>query len=122
METAVEFERLRSLIKNEPTSSMPDSVRSRHEQRLALLRSKLKNEHHSYPLGAILVSVGAITDAQLNRALAAQRASRSSKLLGELLVDLGCIKPQMLDHALTIQRSFPTSSSPTGSNHSEVYS
>jgi len=84
---------------------MPDSVRSRYERRLIALRTQLQEEKHSYPLGAILVSVGAITDEQLNRALASQRTSTPRKLLGETLVDLGCIDARMLTHALSIQRS-----------------
>ncbi len=84
---------------------MPDSVRSRYERRLIALRTQLQEEEHPYPLGAILVSVGAITDGQLNQALASQGATTPRKLLGEMLVDLGCIDTRVLAHALSIQRS-----------------
>jgi len=84
---------------------MPGSVRSRYERRLIALRNQLQEERHAYPLGAILVSLGAINDEQLNRALDRQRASATPRLLGELLVDLGCVKDEMLTHALSIQRA-----------------
>jgi hypothetical protein len=105
METAVEFEKLRSLIRRESATSMPGSVQLRYETRLTALREKLREEQHPYPLGAILVSVGAIDDRQLNLALASQR--NSQKLLGELLVDLGFVTHDALSHALSIQRSCP---------------
>jgi len=80
----------------------------RYEDRLAVLRRTLRTETHSYPLGAILVSIGAVTDEQLNRALHVQSQSDSSKLLGELLVEMNVISQGKLSHALTIQRSAPS--------------
>ena len=117
METAVEFEKLRSLIRRESPTSMPGSVQSRYERRLVVLREKLRQEQHPYPLGAILVSVGAISDRQLNLALASQRDSQ--KLLGELLVDFGFITHDALSHALSIQRSCPDERPLSPRNHSE---
>jgi hypothetical protein len=103
MEAAVEFEKLISLAKLEATGTMPKSVHMRYEERLAALRDTLKVQKHTYPLGAILVSIGALTDAQLNRALLAQRQSQPTKLLGEFLVELGFVSSEKLSHALAIQ-------------------
>lgn len=105
MEAAVEFEKLVSLGKIEATGSMPRSVRIRYETRLATLRHALKSQRNAYPLGAILVSIGAITDEQLNRALHAQEESHSQKLLGEFLVELKLTDHEKLSHALAIQAS-----------------
>ena len=105
MEAAVEFEKLLTLFKLEATDGMPCSVRSRYEKRLVVLRSTLHEQHHAYPLGAILVSIGAVTDEQLNRALQAQEGSQPKKLLGEFLVEMNLISREKLSHALAIQRS-----------------
>jgi len=105
METAVEFERLVSLTKLEATGTMPVSVRTRYEERLAVLRDALQEQQNEYPLGAILVSIGAITDKQLNRALLAQRQSQTKKLLGEFLVEMNITSREQLSHALSIQAS-----------------
>ena len=105
MEAAVEFEKLQLLIKLEATDGMPCSVRSRYEKRLVALRSTLQEQHHAYPLGAILVSIGAVTDEQLNRALHAQEQSHTKKLLGEFLVEMNLTSREKLSHALAIQLS-----------------
>ena len=110
MEAAAEFERLISLAKLETDDGMPCSVRTRYEERLVALRQALQAQHHSYPLGAILVSIGAITDEQLNRALHAQAGSHTKKLLGEFLVEMGITSREKLSHALAIQ-SRPAQSS-----------
>jgi hypothetical protein len=110
MQIAAEFERLQTLIKHEAVDTMPQSVRTRYENRLATLRSALRNETHSYPLGAILVSIGAVTDEQLNNALHVQAQSDTPKLLGEFLVEMDIIESEKLSHALTIQRSTGQSS------------
>ncbi|MBU1050172.1 hypothetical protein KKG90_09145 [Candidatus Bipolaricaulota bacterium] len=110
MQTAAEFEKLQLLIKHEAVGSMPQSVRMRYEDRLAVLRRTLRTETHSYPLGAILVSIGAVTDEQLNRALRIQSQSNNPKLLGEFLVEMNIIGHDKLTHALTIQRSTASSS------------
>jgi len=109
MQAAAEFERLKALIKYEAIDTMPRSVRARYEKRLAALRSKLRDEAHSYPLGAILVSIGAVTDEALNRALGFQTQSNTEKLLGELLVELNITNREKLSHALAIQQSFTQS-------------
>lgn len=105
MEAAIEFEKLQVLIKLEATDEMPCSVRSRYEKRLAVLRSTLQEQHHAHPLGAILVSIGAVTDEQLDRALQAQQDSQPKKLLGEFLVEMNLISREELSHALAIQMS-----------------
>lgn len=105
MEAAVEFEKLVSLAKLEETDTMPKSVRTRYEKRLAALRTTLQEQQHAYPLGAILVSIDAISDEQLNRALHAQENSHTQKLLGEFLVEMNLINREKLSHALTIQTS-----------------
>ncbi|MCK5248278.1 hypothetical protein KAR02_15340 [Candidatus Bipolaricaulota bacterium] len=105
MEAAVEFEKLQVLIKLEATDGMPCSVRSRYEKRLVVLRSTLHEQHHAYPLGAILVSIGAVTDEQLNRALQAQEGSQPKKLLGEFLVEMDFTSREKLSRALVIQRN-----------------
>jgi len=105
MEAAVEFEKLQVLIKLEATDGMPCSVQSRYEKRLVVLRSTLQEQHHAYPLGAILVSIGAVTDEQLNHALHAQEQSQPKKLLGEFLVEMDFISRKKLSHALAIQTS-----------------
>lgn len=105
MEAAVEFEKLLTLFELEATDGMPCSVRSRYEGRLLVLRSTLHEQQHVYPLGAILVSIGAVTDEQLNRALHAQVQSHTRKLLGEFLVELGFTSREKLSHALAIQAS-----------------
>ena len=105
MQIAAEFERLQTLIQHEPSDTMPQSVRTRYEQRLNTLRGALHGESHFYPLGAILVSIGAVTDEQLNRALHAQSQSNTPKLLGEFLVEMDVISHDKLAHALSIQRS-----------------
>jgi len=105
MEVAVEFEKLLTLTKLEATDTIPRSVHTRYEKRLVALRQALKSQHHAYPLGAILVSIGAITDEQLNRALQAQQSSQTKKLLGEFLVEMNITSREKLSHALAIQRS-----------------
>ena len=105
MEAAVEFEKLVSLTNLEATGTMPRSVCLRYEERLKALRRTLQNEKHMYPLGAILVSIGAITDEGLNRALRAQGQSESKKLLGEFLVEMDITTREKLSHALSIQAS-----------------
>jgi len=105
MEVTVEFEKLLSLIKLEATDAMPKSVRMRYENRLAALRGTLQEQQHAYPLGAILVSIGAVTDEQLNRALLAQEGSQTKKLLGEFLVEMSITSREKLSQALAIQRS-----------------
>lgn len=113
MEAAVEFEKLVSLVKLEATDTMPKSVRTRYEKRLAALRNTLQEQPHAYPLGAILVSIGAITNEQLNRALHAQESSHTQKLLGEFLVEMNFTSREKLSHALAIQtRSAQVSYSP----------
>jgi len=114
MQIAAEFERLQTLIKHEPSDTMPQSVRTRYEQRLSTLRDALRNKSHSYPLGAILVSIGAVTDEQLNRALHVQSQSDTPKLLGEFLVEMNVINRDKLAHALAIQRSTPSTYSHAG--------
>jgi hypothetical protein len=103
MEAAVEFEKLISLAKLEASDAMPISVCTRYDERLSSLRRTLKSQRHTYPLGAILVSIGALTDGQLNRALLAQGQSHPTKLLGEFLVELGFVSSEKLSHALAIQ-------------------
>jgi len=105
MEAAVEFEKLTSLAALEATDSMPGSVCTRYNTRLAALRGTLQKQRHAYPLGAILVSIGAITDEQLNRALRSQQQSQTKKLLGEFLVEMDLISREKLSHALAIQGS-----------------
>jgi translation initiation factor IF-2 len=105
MEAAVEFEKLVSLAKLEATDTMPKSVRTRYEKRLAALRTTLQEQQHAYPLGVILVSIGAITDEQLSRALRAQESSHTQKLLGEFLVEMNFTSREELLHALAIQTS-----------------
>jgi len=105
MQIAAEFDRLQTLIQHEPGDTMPQSVRARYEQRLNTLRDALRSESHFYPLGAILVSIGAVTDAQLNHALHVQSQSNIRKLLGELLVEMDVISHDKLAHALSIQQS-----------------
>ncbi|MFC2095970.1 hypothetical protein ACFLSW_06015 [Candidatus Bipolaricaulota bacterium] len=65
----------------------------------------MKSKRNAYPLGAVLVSIGAVTDEQLNQALHAQESSHSQKLLGEFLVELGLTSSGKLSHALAIQAS-----------------
>ncbi|TFH08181.1 MAG: hypothetical protein E4H08_08235 [Candidatus Atribacteria bacterium] len=119
MEATVEFERLVSMIRLESSEAIPAFVQSGYEMRLAALREKIKNERHPYPLGGILVSVGAITDRQLNQALASQGLSGSKKLLGEMLVEMNLVSRDKLTHALTIQHALarrndsPMQSSPS---------
>ncbi len=108
MQVAAEFEKLQTLIKHETVDAMPQSVRMRYEKQLSALRRALRCETHAYPLGAILVSIGAVTDAQLNHALRIQSQSETPKLLGEFLLEMNVIEPDKLSHALTIQRSAPT--------------
>ena len=103
MEAAVEFEKLISLAKLEASNAMPMSVRTRYDERLSSLRRTLQSQHHTYPLGAILVSIGALTDEQLNRALRSQQQSQSKKLLGEFLVEMDFVSTEKLSHALAIQ-------------------
>jgi hypothetical protein len=110
MEAAAEFERLISLAKLETDDAIPKSVRTRYEEELVVLRQTLQAQHHAYPLGAILVSIGAINDEQLNCALHAQACSYTKKLLGEFLVEMGITSREKLSHALAIQ-SRPTQSS-----------
>jgi len=112
MEVAVEFEKLLTLTKLEATDTIPRSVHTRYEKRLVALRQALKSQHHAYPLGAILVSIGAITDEQLNRALQAQQSSQTKKLLGEFLVEMNITSREKLSHALAIQRTTAQTSSP----------
>jgi|GEM_PF-2836659 len=57
------------------------------------------------PLGAILISIGKLTDAQLNLALSKQRRLPSRKPIGELLVEMGVIQDEALNHALSIQQA-----------------
>jgi hypothetical protein len=110
MQIAAEFEKLQTLIKHEAVDTMPQSVRTRYEDRLSTLRNILREEAHTYPLGAILVSIGAVTDEQLNRALHAQAQSNNPRLLGEFLVEMEITSQEKLAHALTIQRSTAQSS------------
>ena len=110
MQVAAEFERLQTLIKHETVDTMPQSVRMRYEKRLSTLRNTLRKEDHAYPLGAILVSIGAVTDEELNSALRLQVQSNNQKLLGEFLVEMEITSQEKLSHALTIQRSTAHSS------------
>ena len=103
MEATAEFDKLQSLAEREMKDAKPVSVHIRYEERLIALRHMLREQKHSYPLGAILVSIGAITDEQLNRALSAQTKSDTKKLLGEFLVDMGITSRETLSHALAIQ-------------------
>jgi hypothetical protein len=105
MEATVEFDRLVSLIERESSAQIPGSVLTRYAKRLEALREELQGQRHGYPLGAILVSVGAITDGELNQALVSQRDTGSKKLLGELLVEMHLITREKLTHALTIQHT-----------------
>ena len=61
--------------------------------------------HPQPPLGAILVSIGVLTDAQLNLALAKQRRLSVRRPIGELLLEMGVLQRKSLDHALKIQES-----------------
>ena len=108
MEAAVEFERLLSLARNEQSNSTPSSVHRRYQQRLASLRAELKHEHHEVPLGAILVSIGALSDEQLNRALRVQSQSSTGQLLGEILVEMNVVARETLSHAVAIQSRPPS--------------
>lgn len=110
MQVAAEFEKLQTLITHETIDTIPQSVCLRYEKRLDTLRKTLRSEEHAYPLGAILVSIGALTDEGLNRALHLQAQSDSPKLLGEFLVEMELISCEKLSHALMIQR---TSTKPT---------
>jgi len=56
-------------------------------------------------LSQYAVSIGALTDEQLNRALRSQQQSQSKKLLGEFLVEMDLMSREKLSHALAIQRS-----------------
>lgn len=103
MEAVVEFERLQSLIQREASDTIPISTRMRYEARQEELRSALRGQKNAYPLGAILVSIGVITDRQLNHALLAQGESHATKLLGEMLVELKFVRREELTHALAIQ-------------------
>ncbi|MFC2079326.1 hypothetical protein ACFLSZ_05040 [Candidatus Bipolaricaulota bacterium] len=105
MEPVVEFERLQSLIQREASDEMPMSVRMRYEARREELRSALQGKKNAYPLGAILVSIGAVTDRQLNHVLHEQENSHTNKLLGEFLIELGLTSRENLSHALAIQTS-----------------
>ncbi len=58
--------------------------------------ARLKN-----PLGRILVKAGAITDAQLERALEVH--NRTDKLIGQVILELGIIDGQTLDRAIADQ-------------------
>ena len=103
MEATAEFNQLLLQAEREMEDAPSISVRTRYEERLVALRKILQQQKHSYPLGAILVSIGAITDEQLNRALSAQTSSHTNKLLGEFLVDMGITSREKLSHALAIQ-------------------
>jgi len=105
MKPVAEFERVRTLLTQQSTASASDSALSQYEKRLKALRQTLRQERHEYPLGAILVSIGAITDRELNRALSAQHHSKQERLLGELLVEMGLIHNKQLTHALAIQHA-----------------
>lgn len=56
-------------------------------------------------LGQLLVESGLINEAQLEKALAAQR--KHGGLLGQLLVSLGYVKEEDVAQALTVQYGFP---------------
>jgi len=71
--------------------------------------------HPKPPLGAILISIGVLTDAQLNLALARQRKLTTREPLGRLLVEMGVVKRTALEHALSIQQSVNLRSSRTPS-------
>lgn len=107
MEAAVEFERILHLIKHEAGGTTPSTVHRRYADRLFELRSELRKQAHPSPLGAILVSIGAINEEQLNRALTKQQLSTPKKLLGEFLVEMHWVSEDTLSHALSIQ-SFDT--------------
>ncbi|MFC2083055.1 hypothetical protein ACFLSG_03350 [Candidatus Bipolaricaulota bacterium] len=121
MEAAVELEKLVSLARTEALDKMPRLVRTRYEMRLTTLRQALKSQRSAYPLGAILVSIGAVTDEQLNHALHVQEESHSQKLLGEFLVELGLFDREKLSHALAIQASIAQSFNLPYLPEAEVY-
>ena len=56
----------------------------------------------AYPLGEILKEMGVVTDAQLEAALHAQKASHMK--VGELLVELNFVTPKELARAVSIQK------------------
>ena len=103
MEPVVEFERLQSLLEHNESNMMPKSVQMRYKRRLTEVRSLLQEQRHTYPLGAVLESIGTITDKQLNHALEVQEKSLAGKLLGEILVELNLVRREELTHALAIQ-------------------
>ena len=105
MKPVAEFERVRTLLTQQSTASTSDSASSQYEKRLKALRQTLRQERHEYPLGAILVSIGAITDRELNCALSAQHHSKHGRLLGELLLEMNFVHQDELSHALAIQHA-----------------
>src|SRR4051812_42689005 len=56
-------------------------------------------------IGEVLVEEGILTEQQLQRALAEQKAT--GRMLGEMLVEQGVIDPQVLVHALARRLGFP---------------
>ena len=58
------------------------------------------------PIGTILVENGFITDAQLDEALTAQRAS-GGKMLGDVMLEMGLVSETQLAQALSIRLKVP---------------
>src|SRR3954471_5298029 len=56
-------------------------------------------------IGEVLVEEGILTEQQLQRALAEQKAT--GRMLGEMLVEQGIIEPQVLVQALARRLGFP---------------
>jgi hypothetical protein len=56
-----------------------------------------------YPLGAMLVRAGKISDGDLERARAAQASRADGKRLGELLVEAGCLTWRELERQVRLQ-------------------
>ncbi len=54
-------------------------------------------------IGELLVRIGALTQAELERALAIQSAEGGQRRIGEILVDQGSIKPAVVEQAARVQ-------------------
>jgi len=56
-------------------------------------------------LGAILLSINALSKGQLSQALGLQRKNKEKRLLGEILLELGYIEEKTLKESLALQKT-----------------
>ena len=81
-------------------------AKSQRKSRGALILSVLQDHFEKKRrVGAILRSVAALSNVQLNKALEIQKGEKKRRLLGEVLLDEGFVDEKTLRESLSVQKT-----------------